>query len=256
MRDQCKANNLPRPWFLNSIPKSGTNLLIQAFSGFPNIRHHPADTFFDPYDYAASFYRLGQLSNGHFGVGHIYYSQEWSRMLRRLQMKQVFLIRDLRDVLVSLVEFIVNKPEYHTMHPLRSYLLEHGSTNLERIHLLMNGIQDDEMHYPDLVSWASSFLGWLYDSNTLVVKYEDLVRNQASRTQTLARMVRYLVDEDLSTRKLREIVQAMEDSIDPSTCGTFRKGVIGDWRTHIPSEDAEAFTKSIHPLLTEFGYED
>lgn len=256
MRDERETNNLLRPWFLNSIPKSGTNLLIQAFSGFPNLWHHPADTFFDPYDYATSFYRLGQLTNGYFAVGHIYYSQEWTRMLRRLQMKQVFLIRDLRDVLVSFGEFIVNKPEYHTMHPLRSYLLEHGSTNLERIYLLMDGIQNDEMHYPDLVTWASPFLDWLHDSNTLVVKYEDLVRNRASRTKTLARIVQYLADEDLTTRKLREIIKTMEDSINPNTCGTFRKGVIGDWRTHIPPEDTEAFTEAIRPLLTAFGYED
>lgn len=245
---------LLKPLFLNSIPKSGTNLLIQALSGVPGLQHDPTDTFFDPDEYSTSFYRLGKIGNGHFAVGHIYYSQEWSRMLRRLQMKHIFVIRDLRDVLVSLCRFVIDKPEYHTMNQLRTYLLTHASTPIERMRLVMKGIQDDDFYYPDFHTWVIPFLGWMDDPNTYVVRYEDLVRTQGSKKQTLTSIVDYLVDGTWDVLKLRKTVERMEINIDPSYCGTFRKGIIGDWKANFQVSDEKAFNEIVGTTLREFGY--
>lgn len=245
---------LLKPVFLNSIPKSGTNLLIQALSGVPGLKHEPTATFFNSYEYPMNFYRLGKVRNGNFAVGHIYYSEEWSRMLRRLQMKQIFIMRDLRDILVSLRYFIVDKPQYHTMNQLRTYLLTHASTPIEQIRLLMTGIQDDGFYYPDFKTWISPFSGWLNDSNTLVVRYENLVEAQESRTQVFRSIANYLDDGTWDKKTMSMIVNSMEANVDPRFCGTFRKGVIGDWKIHFEQQDIETFNKIAGTALRDFGY--
>jgi sulfotransferase 6B1 len=244
-----------KPLFLNSIPKSGTNMLIQALVGVPGLLHDPTDTFFDSDEHPINFYRLGQVAVGHFAVGHIYYSDEWSRMLRRLQMKQIFAIRDLRDILVSLSHFIVDKPEYHTMTELREYLLTHASTPTERIRVLIKGIQSDEFHYPDVQTWVTPFLGWLHDSDTYIVKYEDLVSTEASRRKVLTSIVYFLTDGTWDCYTISKAVKGMEESIDPQFSGTFRKGIVGEWKELFRNEDVDAFENIAGSALRAFGYQ-
>ncbi|GEO27980.1 hypothetical protein AAC03nite_37650 [Alicyclobacillus acidoterrestris] len=252
---QSRATPLiPNTLFLNSIPKSGTNLLIQIISGMPGWTHDPRDTFFDPLDYQTSFYRLGRVKDEHFAVGHIYYSPEWLRMLQRLQMKHLLIIRDLRDVLVSLCHFIVEKPEYHQMNALRNYLLTHAPTQEERLLMLIEGIDDGDFHYPNFHDWVSPFYGWLKQPSTYVVRYEDFVRDEASRRKMLAGLVRYLCDGNVDAKMQAVCVRRMEDSIDPRTCGTFRKGAIGDFATHFTPEISKAFATVAGALQQSFGY--
>lgn len=256
MGHQVEADGVPTSLFLNSIPKSGTNFLLQILLGIPELSHEPDDIFFDSYDYQESFYRLGKVAKHHIAIGHIYYSGEWSRMIRRLQMKQVFVIRDLRDVLVSLCHFVVEKPQFHTMIELREHFLTTALTQKERLLTLIQGFHDGGFQYPNFREWVTPFIGWTGDANTHVVTYESLIVNAESRQRALTDLVLYLWNGDVDSGTMGSIVERMEANIDPSTCGTFRHGVIGDWRTHFDEEVETAFNQMAGSALKDFGYEE
>jgi sulfotransferase 6B1 len=242
-------------FFMNSVPKSGTNLLIQILAGLPDVSHNPKDTFFDPHDFQGSFYRLGNIPNKQFGVGHIYFSPEWSFLLNGLGMKQIFLFRDLRDVVVSYSHFVVEKPQYHRLERLREYLLTETKTEKERLLALIKGVQTDHFQYPSLGEWFLPFGGWLRDDNTLSITFEELVQNEDSNRQVLTQIIQFLFEGETEKLTTVEMVESMRANIDPATSGTFRKGKIGSWVDEFDEEVKAAFKAEAGELLITTGYE-
>ncbi|QQE80037.1 sulfotransferase domain-containing protein [Alicyclobacillus sp. SO9] len=92
-----------------SIPKGGTNLLMQVILGIPGMvrtRHNMLTK-------AAK----NGISAGEMGVMHLPYAPQFERALLDNNVKILFISRDLRDVTVSMMHFILSKFPSHFFVP-------------------------------------------------------------------------------------------------------------------------------------------
>ena len=241
-------------FFLNSVPKSGTHLLKQILLGLPDTFHIPGKVIYEGLakDHVKHLEMMSSLEKNELVIGHIYYSKRWSNMLLNLNIKHVFIIRDVRDVVVSLAYFI---QENLPTHPLYDMFNQNHMTQKERYLCLIKGVQSDEIQYGNIAQWFEVFHGWLTDPYTLVVTYEELMQSEESRRQSLNRIANYLWNGQIPPKLLTFIVENMEKNIKPTESPTFRKGVSGSWKDEFDEEVIEAFKEVAGELIIQLGYE-
>lgn len=251
------SKRLP-PFIMSTVPKSGTHLMHQILNGLSNVTNdisNPEKKFFidhhvhDIAIFKDHFYRLGKLQPNEFGVGHMFYSEEYAYMLRRLNLKHIFVYRDPRDVLISLAYFIPAKwPE----HPLYHDFNQNSTTHKQRIMALIKGVQG---RWPNFDAWNRPFYSWLNVPNILAISFEELMLSNQTRQAALVKIVNYLYDGLPLLEPLESITKKMESNINPGSSNTFRKGKIGSWREEFDPEIKQAFKEVAGNLLIDFGYE-
>ncbi|MBY6036297.1 hypothetical protein KUV80_06520 [Fictibacillus nanhaiensis] len=77
------------PFFVNTIPKSGSHLLRQILLGIPDMKHDwDHHWYFEGYHYQLEEHqkRLQTLKNNECAFGHVYFSNEWYNMINQLAM--------------------------------------------------------------------------------------------------------------------------------------------------------------------------
>lgn len=104
-------------------------------------------------------------------------------------MKHIFISRDLRDILVSYVYFIVEK---YPHHPLYEYLTNDVKNQKQRYLALVNGVQTGKTSYPSIAEWFQPYKGWIKDPDTLSITFEDLVQSKESSISVLNKIIDYL----------------------------------------------------------------
>ncbi|MBW4082620.1 sulfotransferase domain-containing protein [Paenibacillus sp. S150] len=241
------AADYPRA-FLNSVPKSGTHLMKQILEGIPGMSLNPNE-FYEGYpdDRDLHYSRLQLVPKGQFVTGHVYYSSLWSGMLKELQLKPVFLNRDLRDIVVSYTYFITGKYPYH---PLRAYMLALPSRK-EQYLALIKGVPD--LQYPSISEWYEQFTGWTREADCLQVTFEQLVKNSKSLRRTMERILDFLWENRPLPLPKAKMLDAMERNINPRKSYTFRSGKTGDWRSEFDEEVKACFQKTAGHLLFAEG---
>lgn len=94
----------------NARPKAGTYLLKRVLSLLPGIYEIPIFiNYFDKVNWEKKEEILKNLGRGRFVMAHIPYSQEFANFLASLDFKTFLIIRDPRDILVSLWHFLFLK---------------------------------------------------------------------------------------------------------------------------------------------------
>jgi hypothetical protein len=243
------------PFMLNSIPKSGTHLLKQILMGIPGMQHHPDKGMFGYYKYQPQkqLDQIKKLSHNEFVNGHLYYSPEWEAFFKGLNLKQVFVMRDPRDIVVSYAYFIPTLP----IHPLYATFTQEGFTHKDRIKFLIEGgepITETKYVQPDVTEWFTSFSKWSERENVFTVKFEDLT-SQMKKLHTVHRLVKFLWGHQPVPFTRPVMVGKMIQNINPGTSPTFRKGAVGGWRNEFDEELIALFKQSAGPLLIELQYE-
>lgn len=252
---QKKFDSLP-PFLMSSVPKSGTHLLQQALLGIPNVSFdQPSlkNKFFkhsEPTDYKEHFHRLSMLQPNEFGRGHLAYSIEYADMLHRLKMKHLFIHRDLRDVLISWVHFILNK---YPTHPLYTNLKNPQLSQKQRYLMLLRGKPNLWLNFK---AYNLPYYGWIKDPNTFTLTFEELMGSDISRKETLRRLASYLWKDLIPPVSIEKMIEVMSDNINPQKSMTFYSGRIGNWKKEFDEEVKAAFKQTAGSLLIELGYEN
>lgn len=232
--------------FANSVPKSGTNLLMQVILGIPGITL--TRDFYDD-----TILGIAGTQPGEMAYGHVAYSPQIDQWLRANQIKHVFIYRDLRDVIVSMTHFIQDK--FH-QHPLYPYFTDQHKSWDEQILALIQGVHEDAIDYPSLYDEYRQIYDWVRIPQVCCVRYEDLVRDAESRYLTVERMTDFLFANIRWKKSQRELfINRMIQNINPSQSWTFREGKIGGWRLEFSSVHKEAFKHRTADLLIDLGYE-
>ncbi len=190
---------------------------------------------------------LEKLKENEFLSGHIYYSTSWEKLLQDLDMKQIFLYRDLRDVVVS-YNYYIEKVDA----PLHQYYNKKQLSKKERLLSIIRGIP--ELGHQDIHDWFSEFKGWLSAPNVLSLKFEDLIRSQDSLDQTVQKIVQFIMEEELGNLD-QTVIKRAKENISTQDSATFRKGTIGNWKEEFDEEISDAFKETAGNLLIELGYE-
>ena len=104
------------------------------------------------------------------------------------------------------------------------------------------------------------YQGWLDDTKTLAVKFEDLVGergggSEEKRLSTVAQILDYL-EIKLSLPQIK--TKFASDILDPEESHTYKKGnkgSIGSWKTRFKESHKQEFKKVAGNLLIDLGYE-
>ena len=244
--------------FGNSMPKSGSKMLLQILKGMSDIGPFvetgggPIRTITIKGRYRSSKEVIGDLQHfrpGDIGWGYLRVTPENLQFLCRPDWVSYLIIRDPRDMLISHIYYATEMYKGHGMHEYyQSISMD------ERLKTAIQGIHKDGLDMPDVRTRYEHIWDFLHQPEILVIRFENLILN---REKTLNAMLEHLEAHDYQILVERSrAIQALMAAIDPGKSSTFRKGKVGDWRDHFNNEHKRLFKEVTDDLLIRLGYEN
>lgn len=250
----------------NSFPKSGTHLLSQILMQLDNIRYWDDIVSVQALTGVMNTkkhisYKLGSAPAGSLIRSHLMHCPEVLSVLEERPYKKFFIFRDLRDVALSHANWVMKEKAIFLNDIYTNYL----SSPDERLMASIIGTPlgtpfGSNLSQPSIGEDFLRWKGWLNDSETCCVKFEDLVGSRGGgcdekRLKTLKRILKHLDvnlnDTEIETKFSLEVLS-------PESSHTFRKGqkgAIGGWRAHFNEEHKSSFKQVAGNLLVELNYE-
>ncbi|MBE9490583.1 MAG: sulfotransferase domain-containing protein [Bacteroidetes bacterium] len=252
--------------FVNSVPKSGTNLMEKlirlvgikrsgkslAYSSVEG-RHSIAKHLIRINHFSGVSVPIGlevpvsvsikwldrylsSIDTNRYISGHAAYSEQLDYLLKSKNIKTLQMFRDPRAVLVSWAKYIVEDiNKWHPYHDFFKSLSLH-----KRIRFLITGGSVGQSYYSSFKEVLSRSAGWLYNPNCLIVRFEDLVGSKGGGSDELQRktILNILKHIDKEVR-VNELEQLQSDLFGGTH--TFRGGQIDQWE--------EDFNDVLHELI-------
>ncbi len=246
------------PFFVSSVPKSGTHLLQQIVNGIPGANHEMDKWDHKIFKYNQAWNRSIEenernkfllLKPGQYAIGHVHYLPEYADLLKKLHFKHIFLYRDPRDVVLSLSYYIARQWKDHPLHALFNHQVLQPKA---RMMMLLQGVPGI---YPEFMKKFGPCYGWLRDSDCLKIRFEDLISSKASRRQVIHRIADFLWQGEMPPMPKERMVELAIKNINPRTSATFRKGISGEWRQEADEPLKTIMKQRLGQLLIETGYE-
>ena len=266
---------LPPPRvILLSPPKSGTHLLSDCLALMPRMmfsgRRLALPEFYVPgkpksgqsdapkaartLDENRIRRFLGGCPQGMFVTTHAPFHPSLRDLIRELRFKQILLLRDPRDVVVSNMFFTKDQPgvQYH------KYYVEVLKSDEERIMATIRGFgkhADTDRPRASIRDMFEGYTPWLDDPSMLVIRFEDLIgpRGGGVSGKQLDEIKRIadFVERPISNEHAQRLAQNMysRGSL------TYRKGIIGDWQNHFTEDHRRVFKRVAGDILIRLGYE-
>ena len=195
---------------------------------------------------------LSKVQNHEYIIGHMPYSKEGDRIVCQFIDKTITIIRDPRDMAISMLSHIGERPTHMAHH----YLFNVLSTNSERLEAVVLGYNNQYGSLTGVLNMYNSMLKWGDRDHNLTLKFEDLVGEKGggknnAQFDAINRMVKHLGLMDMVDD--RSIVSIGVDSFGKTS--TFRKGMIGKWNNVFNSADKSMVRESLGGLLVRLDYE-
>ena len=263
--NQLRGVNSKSLVLCNSYPKSGTHLLYQILYSIPNL--HKWDDIVSVQALCGIMntashvrWKIGAAPNHSIVRSHLMYCDEILDILREYSCKMLFIYRDLRDVAVSHARWIT-KEERIFLHPIYLKFNSFGEQLMSSIKGVPVGTPFGfNVSQPDIGSDFLRWKGWIDDSETLAIKFEDLVgeRGGGSEEKRIY-VVEQILDHlsiSMSSHQVKEKFASY--ALNPDESHTFKKGgkgSIGGWQTLFQEEHKAEFKKVAGDILINLGYE-
>lgn len=259
---------------LNSLPKAGTNLVKKALDLIPGVRDSReyvwgakalalADNGADdagetvpvgvgwprPVPVEALAASLDRVGRGQYAVWHVACAPTTAGLLRQRHMRMVVVIRDPRDVVLSLVRYVMKQPG-HRLHAALSAMSPE-----ERVLASIRGMPESAGGLLDIAARCDHILAWTRDDTLPVhrITFERLVGaggggDAAAQRDTLAALIDFL-----GLRVSPGQVDAIAGQLFGGT-RTFQRGTIGGWREEFTPAHTAAMKDVAGDLLIDLGY--
>jgi len=247
---------------VNSIPKSGTHLLERALSlmgvstrpplflSSATAANYPpdgGDTVLVgvgmpvPVSTRLLGQALGSMAAGQVVTGHVPYSPPLEGLLRHLGFRMLLIVRDPRDVAVSLAHHIARESG-HRLHA--SFM---ALSPEERILRTIGG----DAQLENIFNRFQAVLPWVRSELCLLTRFEDLVGEKGGGSDERQRLALAQVSSSLGLSE-PDLPRIGRDLFGHGA--TFRQGRIGQWREQFGQVHQESFAKVAGGLLKELGY--
>jgi hypothetical protein len=237
---------------VTTIPKSGTHLLMQILPkqkwvgginlrrlGWPGlIPQGGVVVDNEEVDFPPDFVHLLEKrlnSEQQVYIGHFAYLEPAAKLLADRNVHILQLVRDPRDVVVSHCHTVCEKDKRLLGHDVLDFKFANGTMLSE---------QADPLEWCIRVApyWWEGWLPWLPLAD-IVVRFEDLVGpDQRTEVERIATLVPGM---DVGESMAR---------IDPLKSKSFRKGLVGEWRTEFKSHHAVLFDELMGDVMNKLGY--
>jgi hypothetical protein len=242
----------------NSMPKSGSHLLIQVLTGLTEIGPF-VDPGLPPLSRSVSNRNLPEdkvvaalrrMHPGDIGYAYLHAREPYITELSREGVASFFIHRDPRDVLVSHVFYAT---DMHTGHGMHKHYTQQLSTMEQRINAAIQGVDTPDAQLSPIRAKYEHYLGWLEQPQVLPLRFEDLILD---RRPAIGRILDHLAARGFEPQPPREeAIDTLAGAIAPKASGTFRKGQPGEWREHFTPENIQLFKVATGDLLLRLGYE-
>jgi hypothetical protein len=245
---------------VNSVPKSGTNLVASVLDLFPSMKFrkvtlnrrmkwHPLNVLAPPRSprclvgidqdvpvtERALRFQLARISPGQYSSAHVPYSSTVDKIACSLGIKVIIPVRDPRDLVVSWLHHVLSRKN-HYLHERVSAI----PTRREQLLAVLRGVSDEQGNQisSSLGMQLATITGWFEPTaatDVLAVMFEDLVGAQGGgsddRRDRAVRAIGTFLGIGLTER------QASAIGADAFGQGsTFRAGQIGSWRAEYGSD--------------------
>jgi sulfotransferase 6B1 len=263
----------PDPVLVVSMPKAGTNLMIKLLGLFPGLQftnfqigrpdlqkyldessHNPGAGG----DWGLRFPEhspivrnvLAMIGPGQFSTTHLAPNPHFVDLVRDARLKLMLMIRDPRDVIVSHAHYVLSKDQ----HPLHVYYRNLDWEQRLRISITgCSAAQSGTRALKPMAARFKAFLSWMDFADVLCVRFEQLVGaaggGSDDEQQITVKKVAEHVGITLTPVQLERI---RKDLFGNSP--TFRRGVIGGWKTELNTEHKRLINESMGALLVKTGY--
>lgn len=261
--------------FVNSLPKSGTNLVgkclelfdYKQLSGFAasqvlnntwksKIRRvlwrpskqgyiigidSPVEISRQPIDR-----RLAIATNGTFLFGHIGYTADLLYRVQQMDFEPFVMLRDPRAVLNSFVHYAVSNTQ-HVLHE------DFSAMKLEERYLAaLYGFYDGKASLQPMAVRCHALAPWVNSKDVQLLQFERLVGNKGGGSDEQQHQTLEVLCDKLDIDK-SGIDRVMTELHGPGR-STFRKGQIDSWKEETPVELHEVINEELADILPVWGY--
>jgi len=256
--DDEDSKTFTHPFFLISIPKSGTHLCAKLLLLLTNKRHK---LMYDVLKYKNFEYFqfereiLQCQKNNCFFCAHpfpdyfdphlLQFSDEYPEYI------PVLAIRDLRDVMIS---FMFHK---QLADNLDQEMGRAASFDEKLTHLLSLTNSNQARTIESAI--RSAIENWISHPNTIILRFEDLVGSQGKGGDLKQKEVILDLASQLGIQPSEEQLQYIYDNLFgnetfPKVSATFKKGEIGNWRHYFNASHRELFEQNWGAYQIVLGY--
>lgn len=220
---------------LITIPKAGTHLMTQACGGeFCNIPYGSMIYESDPNPQTLEDFATYSV----FARTHIPYHPAYEKSLRDNKIRALFVHRDPRDLMVSYYFWVkkldLDGPSIPGLVPDVRKFLDADDPFLEMI--------------PFWGEHIRRYIPWLFVPEVKAVRYRELIWEPM---RTMKSIADYWYEYFGSAEQMLNRVERKRQK-----SRVFRKGIVGDWKTHFKPRHIEAFYNVISFDMMRFlGYE-
>jgi len=257
------------PILIISPPKAGTHLLEKALRLMPGVKptgvhlrphfvarfaeqRYPVDDLgFDfPRDRPAMRKAMSRIGRGRFCTAHFVYSDTVSALLDEFDYKALLILRDPRDIAVSLVNYL-KKQKYHPLHDYFRSLDFDAALNaaIEGLDASVAG-----RPLPSTAERLRTFVPWLEHPRCCTVKFEQLVGEQGGGTAADQGQAVQRVADHLSLSLDEATRRRVADQLFGGTA-TFHRGTTRQWRQRYQPQHLQRARETMSDLLITLGYE-
>tara|TARA_A200000113_G_C8767429_1_gene323201 strand:+ start:11 stop:877 length:867 start_codon:yes stop_codon:yes gene_type:complete len=195
---------------------------------------------------------FSKVEDNQYVIGHMPYSDDGKKVIQENIAKTITIIRDPRDMAISMINHSRTRPQHHA----HKYLFDELKSESERLNAVLSGYDNHLGSLIGINQMYSPMLKWKEEVENITLKFEDLVGHRgggSNENQILSihNLIDYLdLVSEFDNEKVSNIAK---NSFGVS--GTFRKGKIGAWKDFFSHSDKELYKSKIGDLLIDIGYE-
>jgi len=237
------------PVLANSIPKAGTHLLSLCLSRIPGLVQFPSHVDLTIPDHRIQK-QLDDLRSGTFLTAHLPFRDLYHDSLIAKNGVVFLLIRDPRDIVVSHFYYVTYRFQKHHLNQFYASL----PSDSDRLMASIQGVKQGNPPLENIATRYRDFLSWC-DKGAIIIQFEELVGQAGGGTLSKQVMTIRHIAQSVGIHLASAQVNKIANEIYNPRSTTFRKGVIGDFRSHFADKHKDAFKTIACDLLIELGYE-
>lgn len=228
---------------INSIPKSGTNLIEEVLHYFPFMRGKVQRTLLPSMNEGSTYRKAANIKNGQCIPAHLHFSERLLENLKTNDVKVIFIVRDLRDSLLSHINYL---EKIDINHP-HARLFDECANLDDKLEIYLNGTNEFQA-WNDFVR---QYRGWMLPSpNVLVVRFEDLINLKSNPTRSA-----HIIAEIAAFLKIKNVNPEYILSRMINEKGlTYNAPGINKWKKSFSENQIKLINRSLSEELKFFGY--
>lgn len=188
------------------------------------------------------------IVNGHFVTAHIPYSHKLDCYLNKLGFKVIYIVRDPRDVLVSLYNFHLKDFKPYSKY-LKSISAESG------INQIYEGMETKGARLSPLTHRVRNSIGWFASKNVLAIKFEDLIGERGGGSKEVQYQTIQSILSFLSIDKLN-LAKEIQDKVFDTEAQTFNKGRVHQYVDVLAEYQVSRLENDLINEMRVLGYDN